>query len=185
MAEVFGYALPLVLTAAGVALVVAEALAPGAHLIVLGVALLVAGLLGLLVPALAGPIAAAAVVLAVGAASLHVYRNVDLYPADGSAGIGDSGSLAGEEGVVTETVTPNSGRVRLRNGGFDPVYSARSVDGEIAEGTEVIVVDPGGGSVLLVEAIVGVDEIDRELARGRTATREGDDGDDEREPEPG
>jgi hypothetical protein len=39
------------------------------------------------------------------------------------------------------------------------------VDGEIAQGTEVIVIDPGGGNVVTVEAIDEIaDDIDRELA---------------------
>jgi hypothetical protein len=58
--------------------------------------------------------------------------------------------------------------VKLDSGGFNPFYSARSVDGEIPEGAEVIVVDPGGGNVVTVESLDGgFDDIDRELARER------------------
>ncbi|MFB6119839.1 MAG: NfeD family protein [Halobacteriaceae archaeon] len=163
--EVLGLALPLFLTILGIALIVAEAMAPGAHFIVLGVALLGAGLIGLLVPPLAQPLVAAGLVVAVGAMSLYVYRTFDFYGGKGIARTSDSETLVGQRGVVTERVTPQRGRVELRDGGFDPTFSARSVDGEIAAGTEIIVVDPGGGSVLTVESVESLDDIDRELAR--------------------
>ena len=168
MADFLGLSLPLLLTVAGVALCIGEALAPGAHLIVLGVALLVAGLVGLLVPALSGPLALAALVLVVGAGALYAYRSFDFYGGKGVARTSDSDSLRGQEGVVIERVSTTGGRVRLRDGGFDPTYSARSVEGVIPEGTEIIVVDPGGGSVLTVEAVDAMDDIDRELARERS-----------------
>jgi len=60
--------------------------------------------------------------------------------------------------------------VKLEDGGFNPYFRAHSVDGEIAEGEEVIVVDPGGGNVVTVQSLDADhrDEIDRELARERT-----------------
>ncbi len=161
--------LPLVLTVGGVALCIAEAIAPGAHFIVLGVALLLAGLFGLAFPALAGPLALAALVGVIGAVTLYGYRRFDFYGGDSDATTKDSHDLEGKEGVVTEAVTPSSGQVRLHDGGFDPTYSARTVDGEIPEGSEIMVVDAGGGSVLTVESVDGIDEIDRELAAGRRA----------------
>jgi len=165
--EVFGVALPLLLTILGVGLIVGEAMAPGAHFIVLGVALLGAGIIGLVVPTLAQPLVAAALVLGVGAVALYVYRTYDFYGGKGIARTSDSETLVGQRGVVTERVTPQRGRVELREGGFDPTFSARSVDGEIDAGTEIIVVDPGGGSVLTVEAVESLDDIDRQLARER------------------
>jgi membrane protein implicated in regulation of membrane protease activity len=67
MAPGLDVSLPLLLVIAGIGLVVAEALAPGAHFIVLGVALLGAGLLGLLTgalfPPLGGPVALALFVM--------------------------------------------------------------------------------------------------------------------------
>ncbi|MFB6105440.1 MAG: NfeD family protein [Halobacteriaceae archaeon] len=173
MAEVFGTSLALLLTVAGIALVIGEALAPGAHFIVLGVALLVAGLVGLLVPALATPLVLAVLVVGVGAATLWGYRRFDVYGVEAGR-TADSTSLRGKEATVVQRVTSTSGRVRLREGGgFDPTYSARSVDGEIPEGETVIVVDPGGGSVLTVESIDGADDIDRELARERARRKHG------------
>lgn len=164
--------LPLLLIAAGLALSIAEALAPGAHFVVIGVALLSAGLVGLalgpLLGVVLGPFVLGLLVLAFGALAFYGYRELDLYGGTGRAQTTDSGSLRGETGRVTETVTPTGGEVKLDQGGFNPFYSARSVDGEIAEGTEVMVVDPGGGNVLTVESLGGgVDGIDRELARGR------------------
>jgi membrane protein implicated in regulation of membrane protease activity len=151
MVSVLGLSLPLLLTVIGVVLVVAEALAPGAHLIVLGVALLSAGLVGLLDPATFGqPLAAAALVLVSGAAALYVYRRFDFYGGKGTDQTSDSETLVGEEAQVVERVTGTSGRVHVEGGGFDPSFAARSGDGEIAVGETVVVVDAGGGSVLTV-----------------------------------
>lgn len=161
--------LPLILVVAGVVISILEALAPGAHLVVLGVALLVAGIIGLVLPVFATPLALAAMVLAVGAAALWGYRNLDLYGGVDAGRTSDSQDLAGREGVVTERVTQTDGRVRLYDGGFDPTFSARSFDDPIPEGQDIIVVDPGGGSVLTVAAMdeLDGDSIDRELARER------------------
>ena len=160
--------LPLLLVAAGLGLSIAEALAPGAHFVVIGVALLAAGLVGLALGPIAGPFVLGLLVLVFGALAFYGYRELDLYGGKGQAQTSDSRSLRGETGRVTERVTPTGGEVKLDSGGFNPFYSARSVDGEIPEGTEVMVVDPGGGNVVTVESLeAGVDDIDRELARGR------------------
>ena len=168
--------LPLLLVLAGVGLVVAEAFAPGAHFIVLGVALLGAGLAGLvlgvlfppLVGTLLGTFLLAFLVLVFGGAALYVYREYDLYGGTGVGKTRDSDSLRGKTGRVTERVTETEGQVKLDRGGFNPYYAARTIDGEIAEGEEVIVVDPGGGNVVTVQSIGVVDDdIERELARGR------------------
>jgi membrane protein implicated in regulation of membrane protease activity len=191
-----GANLPLFLLLAGAALTIAEAFAPGAHFMVLGVALLVAGLVGLLLPPGLGvlaPLILAGLVLAAGAGTFYVYRQFDFYGGKGGPQTSDSDSLRGETGRVTERITDTSGEVKLDEGGFNPYYRARSVDGEIDEGTEVMVVDPGGGNVVTVEPLTGgVDEIDRELARerqrdssrsadGDDSAGEGRDADDERE----
>jgi membrane protein implicated in regulation of membrane protease activity len=161
--------LPLLLVVAGLALTIAEALAPGAHLIVLGVALLGAGVAGVLLGPLAGPFVLAVLVLVFGALALYGYREFDLYGGSRTR-TSDSGSLSGRTGRVTERVTPTGGQVRLDSGGFDPNYAARSMDGEIPEGEEVVVVDPGGGSILTVTALDGPDDIDAALARERTTS---------------
>ncbi|MEZ3143115.1 NfeD family protein [Halobaculum sp. MBLA0143] len=178
--------IPLLLTLAGLILSIMEALAPGANFIVVGVALLAAGLVGLLVPVLATPFVLGLMVVAFGAAALYVYRDLGIYDSDGTSQTSDSTDLKGTMARVTERVTPTEGEVKLDDGGFNPYYSARSIDGEIAEGTRVMVVDPGGGNVVTVESVdADADEIDRELARerDRRAARERTDVDSERERE--
>ena len=173
MATPSGLSLPLLLVILGIGLSISEDLAPGAHFVVVGVALLAAGLVGLLVPALSGPLALAALVLVSGVASLYVYREFDVYGGSDAGATTDSDSLRGQSGRVTERVTETGGEIKLDEGGFNPYYSARTIDEEIPEGTEVMVVDPGGGNVLTVEALGAIeDDIDRELARERERTRE-------------
>jgi len=164
--------LPLVLTLLGGALIIAEAFAPGANFFPVGVGLFAAGLVGFLLP-FAGPFAwlvmAVVVVLAAGG-TLWAYWEFDLMTGGGKDRTSDSESLRGKIGHVTERVTPRSGEVKLDSGGFNPYYQARSVDGEIPEGEEVIVLDPGGGNVLTVDSFNEArDDIDRELARAAKA----------------
>lgn len=181
--------LPLLLVIAGLGLSIAEALAPGAHFVVLGVALLAAGLVGLLLGPIASPIVLALLVFLFGALTLYGYREFDFYGGKGTGQTSDSDSLKGKTGRVTERVSPTEGQIKLDEGGFNPFYQARSVDGEIPVGNEVMVVDPGGGNVVTVESldVVERDEIDRELERererSRRAARNGDDS--ERESESG
>jgi membrane protein implicated in regulation of membrane protease activity len=177
MVELFGQSLSLVLSVAGAALIIAEALAPGAHFIVLGVALLLAGLLGFALGGVVGPavlpLVLAGAVLGVGAATLYAYREFDLYGGTGIDQTRDSSSLRGTTGRVTDPVSPTGGEVKLEGGGFNPYFRARTVDGEIPAGSEVMVTDPGGGNVVTVEPLsILEDEIDRELARGRTASED-------------
>ncbi|QIB77355.1 NfeD family protein [Haloferax volcanii] len=165
--------LPLLLVLAGLGLSLAEAIAPGAHFVVLGVALLAAGLAGLLIAPLASPIILGLLVFVFGALALYGYRELDIYGGKGEEKTSDSDALTGKMGRVTERVTPTSGEVKLDEGGFNPYYAARSVHGELEAGTEVIVVDPGGGNVVTVEGVgPGEDEIDRELARERARRHE-------------
>ena len=172
MVEILGQSLPLVLLTLGVILAVAEAVAPGAHLIVLGVALIIAGLIGLaLGSVLSGvvlTVVLALTVLLTGSIALLAYRELDLYGGKGIARTSDSDSLTGRTGRVTERVTRTGGQIKLDGGGFNPHYAARTMSGEITEGEEVIVIDPGGGNVVTVESLgAGEDEIDRQLALGR------------------
>jgi membrane protein implicated in regulation of membrane protease activity len=151
----------------------AEALAPGANFIVVGIALIGAGLGGLLLASLgvAGAgltLVMALLTLAFGAAAFYGYHEFDLYGGKGQRQTSDSNSLKGKTGTVTETVTPSGGEVKLSGGGFNPNYSARSMEGTIEEGEEVMVVDPGGGNVVTVESMGYVeDDIDQELAADR------------------
>lgn len=177
--------LPLLLVAAGLGLSIAEALVPGANFVVVGVALLAAGLVGLLLGPLASPFILGILVLAFGGISFYGYRELDIYGGKGQPQTTDSESLKGATGRVTEPVTPTGGEVKLDKGGLNPYFSARSMDGTIPEGTEIMVLDPGGGTVLTVESLGPVeDEIDRELARERNLMDESEEiADSEREPE--
>jgi membrane protein implicated in regulation of membrane protease activity len=153
MAEVFGQSLSFVLVVIGAVLCIAEALAPGAHLIVLGVALLVAGLIGLFLLSNATPFVLAGLVLVVGLLSLYFYRYYEIYEGTGSGQTLDSSDLRGKTGFVVEEVTERSGRVELEDAGFDSSYAARSTGGSIPEDTEIVVVDPGGGNVVKVAPV--------------------------------
>ena len=168
--------LPTILLLVGTGLIVAEAFAPGAHFFVAGVSLFAAGLVGFVLPPALGVfnvLILAAVVLGAGGATLYAYRQFDVRTGAGVDQTSDSDSLRGQTGRVTERVDPRTGEVKLEDGGFNPFYRARSIDGEIPEGTEVIVLDPGGGNVLTVEAVANItDDIDRELARGRQAAED-------------
>jgi membrane protein implicated in regulation of membrane protease activity len=184
--EVFNISVPLLLIVLGAGLVILEAFAPGAHFMVIGIAVLAAGLVGYGLAALGVPAAAllivmAAVVMVAGGGALYGYREFDFYGGSGTGQTSDSSSLRGQTGRVTERVTERNGEVKLDDGGFNPYYQARAFDGEIPEGEEIMVVDPGGGNVVTVESTsVFEDDIDRELA----ADREGDEPDTERDGEP-
>lgn len=163
---------PLFLLLVGAGLIIAEAFAPGAHFFVAGVALFAAGAIGFFLPAILPTplvfIVMAIVVLASAGGTLYAYRQLDIYGGSGEGKTTDSASLRGKTGRVTEPVTPRDGEVKLEGGGFNPYYQARSIDGEIPEGEEVMVVDPGGGNVVTVEAVSKLkDDIDRELERDR------------------
>ena len=165
--------LPLLLLTAGLLLSMAEALAPGANFIVVGIALIGAGLGGLLLASLGIAGAGLTLIMAMltlvfGAAAFYGYNEFDLYGGKGQQQTSDSDSLKGKTGTVTETVTTAGGEVKLSGGGFNPYYSARSMEGTIEKGEEVMVVDPGGGNVVTVESMGYVeDDIDRELAADR------------------
>lgn len=169
MVELLSDSVSFFLFLAGAILLVAEAFAPGAHFFVLGVALLTAGLVGILSPVggIAGIVLLAAAVLVATALTLWGYRKLDIYGGGGAAETSHSGSLTGQFGTVTERVTTSDGEVKLEDGGFNPYYRARSVDGVIEVGEEVIVVDPGGGNVVTVEPVSSQDDIDRALERER------------------
>ncbi|AEH38616.1 hypothetical protein [Halopiger xanaduensis] len=156
---------PLLLLSVGLVLMLLEALSPGAHLIVIGVALVGAGLIGAVVPVALSPIILAALTLVIGLAATYVYHEFDFYGGKGTAQTTDSDSLAGATGYATERITTRDGEVKLDQGGFAPYYSARTSSGTIEEGEEIIVLDPGGGNVLTVESLgaIGEDEIDRAL----------------------
>ena len=187
--DIFGYSIPVLVLLAGTGLMVAEALAPGAHFFVIGIALLVAGLVGIALGGVLSPLlvilAMTIAVLVTGGAALYGYRQFDIYGGSGSGQTSDSDALRGKLGRVTERVTTTGGEVKLEEGGFNPYYQARTLDGEIEEGEEVMVIDPGGGNVVTVESISGLgqDDIDRELARERARRERERDRDNDRDGE--
>ncbi|ELY98789.1 NfeD family protein [Natrialba asiatica] len=161
---------PLLLLSVGLVLMLLEALSPGAHLIVIGVALVGAGMIGVLFPGPLNLFVLAALTLGFGIVAAYIYNEFDFYGGKGTAQTSDSDSLSGSTGYVTEAVSTRGGEVKLDDGGFAPYYSARTTSGMIEEGEEVIVIDPGGGNVLTVESLgsIGEDEIDRALATEST-----------------
>lgn len=172
--DILGLSLPILLLLAGAGLMVAEALAPGAHFIVIGIALLIAGLVGIVLSGTLGLtlfptlIGMALTVLVAGGLSFYAYKEFDIYGGKGSGRTSDSDALRGKTGHVTEHVSRSSGEVKLDGGGFNPYYQARTLGGEIPSGEEVMVLDPGGGNVITVEALSSIeDDIDRELAEER------------------
>ncbi|WP_440769833.1 NfeD family protein [Natronorubrum sp. DTA28] len=184
MLELLFANMPLALLSVGLILMALEALSPGAHLIVIGVALVGAGLIGLIFPSPLSPFILAGLTLVIGLAAAYVYNEFDFYGGKGTAQTSDSSTLAGTTGYVTETVTTRDGEVKLDEGGFAPFYSARTTSGTIEEGEEVIVLDPGGGNVLTVESLgaIGEDEIDRALAEGAVDSDSAAEADDSQPP---
>lgn len=157
---------PTVLLVIGILIGIAETFIPGSHLFVVGAGMVFAGAIGMLFPPAAHPIALGVLVAVGGVVTLGFYRRAGIIDGDSADKTTDSNSLKGKVGHVTETVTKTSGEVKLENGGFDPYYQARAATDQIEEGTEVVVLDPGGGNILTVQAIESsntVDEIDREL----------------------
>ena len=142
----------------GLVLLVGEAFIPGGTLMVVGVGLLAAGVTGLIFEI--NTLLPLTVLTAVyGAVAFAGFRHFEFFGERGEQ-TSASDSLRGDIGVVKETVTADSGRVKLKSGGFDPFYLARSSTGEtIPEGTTVRVVDPRGGNVLEVEPIAD-DEVE-------------------------
>jgi membrane protein implicated in regulation of membrane protease activity len=183
MAELLGVGLPLLLVLAGAALMLAEAVIPGAQFVVVGVALFLAGLVGVVLGgAFSSVIALGLMTVAFGAFAYFAFREMDLYNGPDRGQTTDSDDLSGTTAVVTERITSRGGVVRLlEGGGFDPNYRARSEHGDIEEGEEVIVTDPGGGNVLTVSSLNTIEEdsIDRELARERARPSDDDDDDDD------
>jgi len=183
MVDPLGVGLPLLLVLAGTALMLAEAVIPGAQFVVVGVALFLSGVVGIMLGgAFTSVVALALMTVVFGAFAYFAFREMDLYNGPDRGRTSDSDDLSGTTAVVTETITSRGGAVRLlEGGGFDPNYRARSRHGDIEEGEEVIVTDPGGGNVLTVASLdtVRQDSIDRELARGRGENAASDDAADE------
>lgn len=149
----FGIELALFIVILGLLLVALEAVVPGANFIVIGVAMIGAGAVGMAIPALGSPLAQAGLVLLFGSIALLIYQELDFYGGKGQAQTSDSDSLLGRTGYVTKRVTDTEGEIKLDSGGFDPHYKCRTRGDPIPAGTRAVVIDPGGGNVLTVEAV--------------------------------
>ncbi len=141
----------------GALLVINEAFVPGANSMVFGIGLLVSGLIGMATGigmhgADHDVFLLSLIALVVGGGFYFVYRRMLARPTDQEHTTSDSQDLRGKNATVIETVTPESGRVRLRGVGSNPEFQARTEHGEIPQGEKVTVIDPGGGSVLIVES---------------------------------
>ncbi len=150
----FGIELPLFVIIIGLLLVALEAVVPGANFIIIGIAMVGAGAVGLAIPVLGSPLAQAGLVLLFGSLALLVYQELDLYGGKGQEQTSDSASLTGRTGYVTKRVTDTEGEIKLDSGGFDPHYRARTIGDPIAEGERAVVIDPGGGNVLTIQRVV-------------------------------
>lgn len=142
----------------GAILVIMEAFAPGANMVVFGTGLLVAGLVGVLTglgmeQGQYDIFILSIIAVIAGLLTFFGYRSfLEKFKSD-KLTTSSSEDLQGKQGVVLKTVTPESGQVRIRGVGSNPEYQARSEAGEIDPDTRVEVIDPGGGSILTVRAV--------------------------------
>lgn len=159
---VSGIDLSLWFAMVGLVLIVGEAFIPGGALVVVGAGLLAAGTTGLLfeINALL-PLTLLTAVY--GTVAFAGFRRFDVFGERGEQ-TSEADSLKGEVAVVKERVTSDEGRVKLRSGGFNPYYEARTYGDPITVGSRVRVVDPSGGNVLEVVQVTETEETDGEVA---------------------
>lgn len=134
----------------GAGLMIAETVAPGANFVVVGVGLLITGFIAFLLP-FGSPIILPIVFVVVSAITFYFYKEL-AFSDDNTAQTTDASSLKYKEGIVTEKVTPTQGQVRITDDVslMNSKFQARCDQGEIPEDTEIIVNNPGGGSILRV-----------------------------------
>lgn len=132
----------------GAFLMIAESFSPGAHFIVVGISLLMAGIAGAIVPVYQ-IFFIFTVFIATSLITFVIYRRYSLYGnVQQQATTSDSDDLVSKRGVVTEKVTKTNGHIKLTGGGS--TYSARSPSGNISVGTDIIIYDSGGGNIMKV-----------------------------------
>lgn len=160
----------------GLVLIVGEAFIPGGALVVVGTGLLASGTTGLLFEI--NSLLPLTVLTAVyGTVAFAGFRRFEVFGERGEQ-TSEADSLKGEEAVVKERVTSEQGRVKLRSGGFNPYYGARTYGDPIPEGSLVRVVDPSGGNVLEVTP-VSEDEATQEVAEPTGEKGDGEEKEDE------
>lgn len=130
------------------------------NLVIVGIVVSLAGLIGVLVQPESTLLVLAALIPIVGFLLFYLYRHVQFPRSRGPAQTTSADSLLGRQGRVTEEVTPRQGEIKLVHGGFDPHYRSRTRSGSIPVGEKVVVVARGGGNVLTVARADQVDAAD-------------------------
>jgi membrane-bound ClpP family serine protease len=139
----------IALVLAGVALIVIEALTPGAFLLVPATILIIIGSLGLVFPeflfSIWSPILAVILFVPMTYITIKIYQRL-APPAPPETTVATS--LVGQKGMVVKTVTPNSltGKVRIDH----DMWSATS-SSKIEEGRKVVVKSSEGVHVFVEE----------------------------------
>lgn len=143
---------------AGGSFIVLEAAVPGSDMVVVGGALLLSGIFGAITGIGSNAVSATNIFylsLAAFIAGIFIFIVYRKFLKNQGTGIttSDRQDLENQRGTVVETVTQDSGRVRLDDGGSNPVFSAYCKQGAIDEQTRIRVADAGGGSLLEVKPI--------------------------------
>lgn len=128
------------------------------NMVVVGIAVTIVGIIGMAFGPYSTPIVLGALIPVVGFVLFYLYRFVEFPRSESPKQTTNVEHLRGRIGRVSETVTPHGGEITVRGGGFDPHFRCRTREGTIPEGEEAIVVDPGGGNVLVVAPVGAVDE---------------------------
>ncbi|MFW6448714.1 MAG: NfeD family protein [Halobacteriota archaeon] len=127
------------------------------NMALVGIAVSLVGVVGMLLGPYSTPIVLGALIPIVGFVLFYLYRFVEFPRTEAPKQTTAVEHLRGRVGRVTETVTPRGGTIHLRGGGFDPNFRCRTREGTIPPGERAIVVDPGGGNVLVVAPEGSVD----------------------------
>ncbi len=132
------------------------------NLVLVGLVISIAGVLGLLLGEYSTPIVLGGLVPTVGFVLYYIYRYVQFPRSERVEQTSSAASLVGESGTLLSAADPRGGRVKLDGTGFTSEYPCRTRSETLAEGTDVVVIDPGGGNVLTVAA---ADEVDATALR--------------------
>jgi membrane protein implicated in regulation of membrane protease activity len=144
--------LPVALILLGGVTLLFEATIPGGPFFVAGFAMLCSGIFGFMT-GITEPWILGAMALVAGAIGLVVYRRIIGLSSETDQS-SDADAITGATGTVTETITSDgNGEIYLPNAKRSGHYRAQSQSGTIEEGTAIKVVDPRGGSLLLVERL--------------------------------
>lgn len=132
----------LVILVIGLLLIIAEAISPGAFLVIPGTSLAIVGIIGFIIPgflfSVASPIAAIVIALPVTLITIKAYQLLSK-PAPPTTTVNES--LKGRIGTVVRDTDPDNIKGKVRVG--SDTWSATS-DVPIESGTEVLVVDAEG-----------------------------------------